>query len=778
MPNSPPDSPRGDALAPRRQPWHPHALSAPVDRHGFPAHLAAPLSPRDKPKRSKERTDGVAPPAAYAAWGADDVAAVVSELCRELGVGDCGGLFRGHEVTGDVLAVLGANDLALLCEGHHGADDGAALATLRKVGPRFRLHAAIRRFLETHRGREDFAAVREARPSLKHAARTVLDAVQAADGLKRQPTARKAGAAFSSPRAGATWTVKEAGLVVAHILRETENGDEEMAVKIAEVLEGHHIDGKALAHVTREELREMGDKGTSFGELRLQSMGVRLRLTEGLHAFLREHGERTFDEVTRLIPELMRETRKLRESMSVQVDRDTDKIDALLHAMSGKDFDYRLLHKSLDTRPHASVRHLDEHKPKKVQIVVPVYMTILVKKLSANRGKDEEDSVNLVGTLIQRPLLYDLAALQRAKSTTFATKMPMKLYSVFSAHPFHIMAAEVLVELTSFTGKLPEKNFSGAATTTYELRPSLMCHCRDLRNLVSVRDFDDLTKLDEMKKWEVMNTSPTVEYQADGDGIPGKKPFYTPKVKITFYLYRDATQPFLETIMPLLFAIFTNTLNIIWASDFNEFLGNELAIGLTLVFLIPSLSENESFNDTFQINHVYVMWIFFSLMVSSTVFPKYYKIFAIVVSWLSLVLPFSNLSIYLKLKRRLLLSPHYDAENAMTFKGRPGKAAGNSMGSDVPFLDLCQFFDPDSAPPPGDKKAKAKLKLNEATIHDDCVKDLQAYAPNGPRPWKLEGNVFDFAKKRKDKKEGKAERKGDARGGRDASIAPNAAPPG
>lgn len=312
----------------------------------------------------------------------------------------------------------------------------------------------------------------------------------------------------------------------------------------------------------------------------------------------------------------------------------------------------------------------------------------------------------------------------------------------------------------------------------------------------------------------------TASYQADGDGIPGKKPFYTPKVKITFYLYRDATQPFLETIMPLLFAIFTNTLNIIWASDFNEFLGNELAIGLTLVFLIPSLSENESFNDTFQMNHVYVMWIFFSLMVSSTVFPvcrslipssrtnykKYYKVFAIVVSWLSLVLPFSNLTIYLKLKRRLLLSPHYEAHNAMTFKGRPGKAAGNSMGSDVPFLDLCQFFDPDSAPPPGDKKAKAKLKLNEATIHDDCVMDLQAYAPNGPRPWKLEGKcfrtgyskhhatevaesftpflirlctrVFASATKRKDKKEGKAERKGDARGGRDASIAPNAAPPG
>ena len=49
---------------------------------------------------------------------------------------------------------------------------------------------------------------------------------------------------------------------------------------IAAVLEKHHIDGRALAHVTREELREMVGAGTSFGENQLQKTGLRLRLTK------------------------------------------------------------------------------------------------------------------------------------------------------------------------------------------------------------------------------------------------------------------------------------------------------------------------------------------------------------------------------------------------------------------------------------------------------------------------------------------------------------------
>ena len=104
--------------------------------------------------------------------------------------------------------------------------------------------------------------------------------------------------------------------------------------------------------------------------------------------------------------------------------------------------------------------------------------------------------------------------------------MPMKLYSVFSAHPFHIMAAEVMVELTSFTCRRPPGE--DLDDTTFEVRPNLMCHIRDFRNLVSVRDYDRRSAMDEMKKWEIMNSSPTVDFQADGNEA-GTKPFTRPR---------------------------------------------------------------------------------------------------------------------------------------------------------------------------------------------------------------------------------------------------------
>ena len=65
-------------------------------------------------------------------------------------------------------------------------------------------------------------------------------------------------------------------------------------------------------------------------------------------------------------------------------------------------------------------------------------------------------------------------------------------------------------------------------------------------------------------------------------------------MRIIFYLYQDATQPFLETFMPILFSMFANALNILFAKSFDEFLSNELAIGLTIVFLIPMLSQSEA----------------------------------------------------------------------------------------------------------------------------------------------------------------------------------------
>ena len=429
MPGTPPTSPRsgGGGAAPwaaSRQ-----VLGSPVDRHGFrvPLHPLAPTAlpptplaaaPRRPARQTegerKQRSGGAALPEACASWSVEDVGAVVHDCCGELKMADCSGLFVAHEVDGGVLGRLGPNDLALLCDGP-GLASPEAGAALRKVGPRFRLHGALRAFLGAH-GDGHFREAAAKRPSLHKAA----EAVRVAIALRREAHTKQqtplSSARSPRPPGAPGWSAKEAGLVVAHILRESE-GEEDTATAVAEVMEQHHINGTALAHVTREELREMGDGGDSFGELKLRRMGIRLRLTDGLKTFLQSYGAHSFADIQEAVPALKHAAIRHRETLRASDDRDKAAIDALLENMSGRDFDHRLLHSSLDTRsPAERAAGNDPSKaPKKKQVVVPVFMTILVKKLAADRGED--DSVSLVGTLIQRPLLYDLMALRRGAGT-------------------------------------------------------------------------------------------------------------------------------------------------------------------------------------------------------------------------------------------------------------------------------------------------------------------------------------------------------------------------
>ena len=77
----------------------------------------------------------------------------------------------------------------------------------------------------------------------------------------------------------------------------------------------------------------------------------------------------------------------------------------------------------LDPSLRASKPITSENK----QVVVPVYLTFMIKKLVASRSEADEDGISLVGTLIQRPLLYDLASLPRCSGKTatpyFATRV-------------------------------------------------------------------------------------------------------------------------------------------------------------------------------------------------------------------------------------------------------------------------------------------------------------------------------------------------------------------
>ena len=45
-----------------------------------------------------------------------------------------------------------------------------------------------------------------------------------------------------------------------------------------------------------------------------------------------------------------------------------------------------------------------------------------------------------------------------------------------------------------------------------------MSHASDLRNLCSVRDWKDILKFDDMRRWDFVSPMPTIEYEYDGHG--------------------------------------------------------------------------------------------------------------------------------------------------------------------------------------------------------------------------------------------------------------------
>jgi len=681
-------------------------------------------------------------------WSVGEVSRVVSLCCAEAQVDNVAAIFRAHDIGGDVLADLSARDVVALADGVEEIDariDARQVLVLRKFGSRTRLVRHLQKFVRRH-GAKAWQDVERAVPALDD---FPADVVSAPYVSRRLAVPRK------DVRGACAWGAAESARVVRHVLVHLRRTDPAIASAVARAFFDHDIDGESLRNLDALALNDLVANLPADAAALLGQLGTRLWLSRELNAFVANFGDVNFAAVARELPidasplspavAEVPAPEALSQLVAPPAALDGRALD-LLVKLAGKCRDNALLHPSLRTEEELQ----PPDKPGALrQVVVPVFMTILVKKLAADI--DSEDKLSLVGTVIQRPLLYDLKKLQRIDgseslphfemrvnegehaageaftvrkvapkdqkfndatfgmtATTFASALPLKLYSVMSSHPFHVTAAEVLVELTSFTAR-------GANGTTFELRPNLLCHTKDVRNLVAVRDWGSQDSLDEMKKWEILNTSPTVEYVIDGDDTTGKKPFYTPKVKITFYLYRDATQPFLETVMPVVFIIFTNNLNLIYTTDFNDFLANTLAIGLTIVFMIPQLSQNESFDEKMQLNQLYVLWIFLSLIVSSVAYticgyqeldghPKtknHLKVAAVIFMWTCLLIPFRNLVLYRAAHQNLTAAPKKDGKgkdvaNPMTFRGKPGSdkkkgdKALNTQGSSIEFQDLAQ----------------------------------------------------------------------------------------
>ena len=84
-------------------------------------------------------------------------------------------------------------------------------------------------------------------------------------------------------------------------------------------------------------------------------------------------------------------------------------------------------------------------------------------------------------------------------SISFASS---QLREVFAAHPFHIHVLECCIKLSPFDGI--------ANGQRVRIQPTLLYHKDDMRNLVSVRDWETQTNLDYMRSYDLVDGSAEV----------------------------------------------------------------------------------------------------------------------------------------------------------------------------------------------------------------------------------------------------------------------------
>ena len=607
-----------------------------------------------------------------------------------------------------------------------------------------------------------------------------------------------------------TWTEENVGELFACIAYkhltsvDDENDNEEAGENAREIKQAamsQGVDGRALLHLTIEDMEKIGEAAGTVeggGQCALSQVGHRISILNSLVAFRDAHAHEPWETVKNL-------------TLLTRQGQDRDKDESELTAELCKTFGVDIIQgdNSEEALRAAMVHKSSKPKaPKRPEVVVPVFATLLMKKLT----EDTDGNLALVGTFIQRPLLYDLKAFDRESgnealpyfamrvnegeskpedcfevrkvardlgpgpknkdlregdqkgyfataSTTFVANMPLKLDSVYNEPPFNIMSATCMIELTSFIG-------TNALNEKFELRPSFVAHASDLRNLCSVRDWKDDYKMDEMKRWELVTPMPTIEYEYDGG--KGEKALYVPKLRLTYYLYEEAIQPVIETVMPIIFAYVANTYNIINSfkdeeREFKDYLANNVGIGLTIVFIVPTISKSDAFDAEWKWNYVYVVWIFASLVLSLPAYLVRWQepLFrlgnganvtlahlVIVFQWASLIIPLYNGLQWQRRLNKIRSNWKQKKDLSMTFLGRPGdisawerehkggkdtKGANKKGSKDALNGDLRTFV-----VKTGEGK-KQKIKLNPEILTPAAMKTTYDEARKGRyEPWQFD----------------------------------------
>ena len=210
--------------------------------------------------------------------------------------------------------------------------------------------------------------------------------------------------------------------------------------------------------------------------------------------------------------------------------------------------------------------------------------------------------------------------------------LPTIRHTVLDADPFCIIAIECSLELETTVRKLPPGQDLQTGYETEDrdqtaeamLRPDMWAHLEDPRNLVAVKNWQGL-EFDRCRLYDPINTSPTVEFTVEK--MKDNQMCYVPKLTVTWYLEKQAFGTFFETLLPIIFCNLASTLmfflNSHAANDpdfkysFNDIIDANLTLGLTIIFLIPSLVQKNSFMTTrFGKDDLFVLMIMLSLIMA------------------------------------------------------------------------------------------------------------------------------------------------------------------
>ena len=205
-------------------------------------------------------------------------------------------------------------------------------------------------------------------------------------------------------------------------------------------------------------------------------------------------------------------------------------------------------------------------------------------------------------------------------------------------------------------------------------------------------------------------------------------------MKLTWYISEGAFQGFLESFAPLLFAAIGLTFNLRYVDGtktgdgFVEYLGNILAIALTVVFILPTLSSKRRTREGLEMNHIVILCFFTGLILSpfanykteEPIFPNFVMkpfFWSLFFIWFALLIPAFHIVFYIY-KRYLIdtsvsgdrrpapfltwcrlqfetsclgilgVEPPPIVPNGHCFLGRPA----DESDADVPYDDLARFF--------------------------------------------------------------------------------------